>query len=91
MAVNKFHPQTFEIAHTSDPRGLPEKAIYFPVSGSYIKFPFDNELNFQEPITVCAWINPKTPDVEQYIVSQGSWQERFKISWIPNPKNRFYN
>jgi len=89
MAVNKFHPQTFEIARTSDPRGLPEKAIYFPASESYIIFPFDNELNFQEPITVCAWINPKAPALEQYIVSQGSWEERFKISWIPNQKIRF--
>lgn len=89
VVSNTLQPLFFDINRTEDPRGLPQQAARLAASGSYIKFFPVPELNFREPLTLSAWISPETAGIERYIVSHGSWQERFKLSLLPNKKLRF--
>lgn len=86
---NTLQPLFFDITRTDDPRGLPQQAARMASSGSYIKFSPAPELNFRAPLTISAWIRPEIAGIERYIVSHGSWQERFKLSFLPDKKLRF--
>jgi hypothetical protein len=47
-------------------------------------------LNFQDAITVSAWFRPQPlPDHETFLISHGSWQNRWKISFTPEGKIRW--
>ena len=86
---NPIQPFFFDITRTEDPRGRPQQAARLNSSGGYIGFSPAPELNFREPITMSVWIMPETAGIERYIVSHGSWQERFKLSLLPDTKLRF--
>jgi hypothetical protein len=72
-------------AHTvtfvPDRNNVPGSAASFNGTTSYIQVPNSSSLNFQQAITVNFWMKigaffPR----EQYPVSHGSWQNRWKVS-----------
>ena len=67
----------------------PESAISFDYSLSQVLIPNDEALNFREGITLSFWININIfYNHEQYPVSHGNWQTRWKVS-IGDQKLRF--
>ena len=73
----------------SDRMGNPSQAYLFNGSSSWIQVPNSASLNFDSSITVAFWMNIKAayPTREQYPISHGNWQNRWKFS-ISNPSNK---
>ncbi len=65
-------------------------AYDFPSSASYIYTPNEAALNFQDKIAISFWVKPdQLISTEQFILSHGSWEERYKVSIIPEKKVRW--
>jgi hypothetical protein len=75
---------------TTGANGVVNGAYEFPLSDSYIYTPNETALNFQDKIAVSFWVRPDAlPNSEQFVLSHGSWEERYKISIIPNQRVRW--
>ena len=76
--VNAALPATDRFGHTGS-------AYAFDGAASSIVVPNDTGLNFQNAITVNVWVKPAAfyGAREQYILSHGSWQNRWKLSVTP--------
>jgi hypothetical protein len=76
--------------YTTDFWGNPTQACLLDGNNDYVNVVNDPLLNFQDAITVSCWFRPKTlPDHESFLVSHGSWQNRWKISVTPDEKIRW--
>ena len=54
-------------------------------SSSYLYTENDEALGVQDKVTIGFWVSPEnTPGREQFLVSHGSWEERYKISLSPD-------
>ncbi len=75
------HGIPYSIIWEDDSTGEPGKAAGFNGTNSLIKV-FNNEyLNFTDGLSVACWIKPEESVTgEQFIVSHGSWQNRWKLS-----------
>jgi hypothetical protein len=71
---------------TSDRFGHVNSAYAFDGATASINVPNDSSLNFQNGITVNFWMTVGAfyPTREQYPISHGSWQNRWKFSISPN-------
>ena len=89
-AQNAFHALSVGTVSVTGADGVANGAYGFPSGDSYIYTPNDSKLNFQDKITLSFWVKPDAlPNNEQFIISHGSWEERYKISVIPNQKVRW--
>lgn len=80
-AQNSFHAVSNGAVPASDARGVENSAYKFASANEYIYLPNEPALNFQDKIAISFWIKPDyLPDNESFIVSHGSWEERYKIS-----------
>lgn len=73
----------------ADERGQPNKAYHFTSGSNIIDVPNETSLNFQNQITLSCWLKLDAVPAESYVLSHGSFQERWKISVIPNLKIRW--
>ncbi|MBC8004933.1 MAG: LamG domain-containing protein, partial [Verrucomicrobia bacterium] len=86
---DRFHATVTGAAKTEDARGSAEEAYRF-TSGQQIIFTENQpELNFEEAISLSCWVRVEQLGAERYIISHGSWQQRFKLSIIPEGKLRW--
>lgn len=71
---------------TSDRFGHPASAYAFDGATTSINVSVDSALNFQTGITVNFWMKVGAfySSREQYVISHGSWQNRWKFSISPN-------
>ncbi len=76
-------------ALTADARGEPDKAYHFSSGSDIIYVPNDASLNFQNQITLAFWVKLDAVPEETYVISHGSYEERWKVSIIPNGKLRW--
>lgn len=84
------HDATLEGAQpTTDARGEMGKAYKFSTSSDIIFVPGEPVLNFQEQITVSFWVKLDEVTQESFILSHGSWEERWKVSVTPDRKLRW--
>ncbi len=69
----------------SDRNGNANSAYAFNGMSSAIVVPNDSSLNFQHALSVNFWLTVSTftPSREQYILSHGNWQNRWKVSLTP--------
>lgn len=75
---------------TIDPQGEENRAYRFNNRDQYIYTPNDNLLNFQDAMTLSFWISPANiGDGEQFVISHGSYEDRYKVSLTPDKKVRF--
>jgi len=89
-AQNTYNGVSVNAVSTIGANGLVNGAYQFPSSSSYIYTPNDAALNFQDRIAISFWVRPDAfPGYEQFILSHGSWEERYKISIIPGQKIRW--
>ncbi|MBD3223323.1 MAG: T9SS type A sorting domain-containing protein [Caldithrix sp.] len=64
-------------------------AYAFDGANDHIRISNHSELNFTEAITINLWIKiPAYFDDEAFVISHGSWEERWKMSFTEKPHNR---
>ena len=75
---------------TNDRLGSPEKAYWFDGYDDHIRIPNHDSLNCQTAISINLWIKVgKFYSREAFVISHGSWQNRWKISLIPSRRLRW--
>lgn len=85
VSGNQLHGQPNGAILTADRLGMPQSAYYFNGGAQHIAVANSPILNFQNGITVSCWFRPNTlPDRESFLLSHGSWQNRWKLSITPD-------
>jgi hypothetical protein len=80
----------FNATLTTDRFRNANSAYFFDGSSSYIQVPVSTSLNFQNAITINFWmIESQVYTREQYVLSQGSYTSRLKISIITDNSLRW--
>jgi hypothetical protein len=74
---------------TSDSRGEPDKAYKFSSGSDLILLEHEPGLNFQDKITLSFWVKLDALTHEAFILSHGSWEERWKVSVTPESRLRW--
>ena len=81
---NQLHGQANGAILTLDKNGGQQRAYYFNGGAQHITVPNDPLLNFQDGITVSCWFKANAlPEKESFLLSHGSWQNRWKLSITP--------
>jgi hypothetical protein len=87
---NNNNGTVFNATLTTDRLGNANSAYFFDGSSSYIQVPVSPSLNFQNEITINFWMKVSAFYTrEQYVLSQGSYSSRLKVSIIPNNSLRW--
>ncbi len=69
---------------TADFDGKPVSSYYFNGGSQHIEVKNAPMLNFQDGITLSVWCKPNlAADKETFLLSHGSWQNRWKLSFTP--------
>ncbi len=91
ISGHQLHGQTSGgVLFVPDFWGNPLSAGRFDGVNDRITVLNDPLLNFQQAITVSAWFKPLAlPERESFMVSHGSWQNRWKVSITPDNKIRW--
>lgn len=85
VSGNNLHGQPNGALLTADRFGNPQSAYYFYGGPQHIAVPNSPILNFQESITASCWFSAGgLPDKETFLLSHGSWQNRWKLSITPD-------
>ena len=76
---------------TSNRFGDLNSAYYFNGTSDNIRVPVSASLNFTDAITVSFWMMPTQlfTDRETYPISHGNWENRWKLSIIPDQRIRW--
>jgi len=74
---------------TTDPLGINNRAYSFTSSSDLIYTPNQSLLNFQDKITISFWLKLDQVPEEAYVISHGSWEDRYKVSVTPDRKLRW--
>ena len=87
---NEHHGDVQGPKLTADRNDNSGSAYFFDGVNDHISVANDDQLNFNEGITISTWIRPgNLPDRESFIISHGSWQNRWKLSIIPDRRVRW--
>lgn len=91
VSGNQLHGQpSGGVLFVPDFWGSPVSAGRFDGANDKITVPNNPLLNFQQAITVSAWFRPLAlPPSEIFLLSHGSWQNRWKVSITPDRKVRW--
>ncbi len=74
----------------ADSEGRPESAFAFTSVTNRLYTPTDASLNFTQAVSISCWfLADKMLSREQFVVSHGSWEERYKLSLTPEKKLRW--
>jgi hypothetical protein len=82
-AANRFHATVVGASKTEDARGKPLTAYRFTTGSNIIYTENDPELNFTDAVSLSCWVKCEQLGSERFIISHGSWQERYKLSITP--------
>ncbi|MBN2347801.1 MAG: T9SS type A sorting domain-containing protein [Bacteroidales bacterium] len=86
---NALHGNAGGVTWVNDKNGSANGAAHFDGIDDYIRVTNNDLLNFQEAISIACWINiDEFTGGEQYPISHGNWENRYKIS-ISDNKIRF--
>ncbi|MGC8596113.1 MAG: LamG-like jellyroll fold domain-containing protein [Candidatus Kryptoniota bacterium] len=80
----------YRVIPDTDRFGKANAAFFFDGGSSNITVPSSQSLNFTRAMTVNFWMVKDGPiSHEEYIISHGSWQNRWKVSLTTDSKIRF--
>ena len=82
-AADRFHAIAIGVTKTDDARGQAETARRFTAGSNIIYTENAGELNFTGAVSLSCWVRCEQLGSERFILSHGSWQERYKLSIIP--------
>jgi len=80
---DRFHATASGVSKAMDSRGMESLAYRFNSSQNIIFTENHADLNFTRAISLSCWIKPEQFDSERFIISHGSWQQRYKLSITP--------
>jgi len=84
------HGKFFGIIPVPDHANNPDSAYFFDGLDDFVQIPNHVSLNCQEAISVCLWMKlAELPEGETFPISHGSWENRWKISIIPEKRLRW--
>jgi hypothetical protein len=87
---NGLDGSVFGAKLTDDKDGNSTRAYFFDGNNDHIQAPNSEKLDFNQGITVSLFANAALiGDRERFLVSHGSWQNRWKISITPEKKLRW--
>lgn len=90
ISGNALHGQVFGAKLTEDSLGNSSSAYFFDGVNDHIKVTNQPILNFTDEVTVTCFAKPEIiGDKERFILSHGSWQNRWKLSITPDRKVRW--
>lgn len=89
VSGNGRHATLVGATTTDDVRGESAHAFHFASGNDVIKLNNDAASNFRDRITLSAWIKADVITEESFILSHGSWEERWKVSVTPTRKLRW--
>ena len=85
VSGNNLHGSANGAILTADQFGALQRAYYFNGGAQHILVPNNPLLNFQDGITVSCWFRATAlPEKETFLLSHGSWQNRWKLSITPD-------
>ena len=82
-ASDKFNATATGATKTADARGLSSLAYRFTSGQNIISTENQPELNFGEAVSMSCWVKCEQLGSERFIISHGSWQQRYKLSITP--------
>ena len=86
---NDRHADNFGVDLTQDARGEADHAYLFNVGSDLIVVPNTASLNFKNAITLSFWLKLNNVTEEAFLLSHGSWEERWKVSITPGKQLRW--
>lgn len=90
VSGNQLHGQANGAILTADQNGGLQRAYYFNGGNQNITVPNNPLLNFQDGITLSCWFKANAlPEKESFLLSHGSWQNRWKLSITPEKHLRW--
>ncbi len=90
ISGNELHGQVSGAVFTNDFFGNPVSALLSDGINDKVTVENSTILNFQNAITLSCWFNAgQLPTHEIFLLSHGSWQNRWKISITPEQKIRW--
>lgn len=82
-ALDSFHGTRNGAVKTPDARDIPSLAFRFTQGSDIIYTDNDPALNFSEAVTLSCWMKCEQLGSERYLISHGSYQQRYKLSVTP--------
>ncbi len=86
---NGFLANISGTSEAQDPQGNENMAYAITTTDDIISVPNALALNFVDRITLSCWLNISATGREAFILSHGSWEERWKVSLTPDLKIRW--
>lgn len=86
---NEFNATMQGVDQTTDARGEQGKAYSFNSGSDLISVPNASTLNFQDKITLSFWVKAASIPEETFVLSHGSWEQRWKVSITPTGRLRW--
>jgi hypothetical protein len=80
---NEFHAQQSGTTDAVDALGLQGNALQFSSGDDVVYVQNSQALNFTEAITISFWMHVDAVANESFLISHGSWEERWKVSITP--------
>lgn len=87
--ADRFHTSVTGATKTEDAWGIALKAYRFTSGSNIISTANDPELNFADAISLSCWMKCEELGSERFIISHGSWQQRYKLSITPEGRIRW--
>jgi hypothetical protein len=88
--ANELDGELSGARYFQDFHNQPKSALLFDGVNDNVTVPHKTVLDFTEGVTLsCLFQASSLPDKESFILSQGSWQNRMKVSIIPEKKLRW--
>ncbi len=82
-AADRFHATATGVTKVEDARGSPSLAYRFTDGQNIIYTDNHDSLNFIDAVSLSCWVKCEQFGSERFIVSHGSWQQRYKLSITP--------
>jgi hypothetical protein len=82
-AADRFHATVSGATKTDDARSMPLLAYRFTSGNNIIYTDNHNDLNFADAVSLSCWVKCEQLGSERFIISHGSWQQRYKLSITP--------
>jgi hypothetical protein len=86
---NDYHATVQGALPVADARGEEGRAYRFTSGSDIISVANQTALNFQDAITISFWVSLDAVTQESFILSHGSWEERWKVSVTPENRLRW--
>jgi hypothetical protein len=89
VSADRFHAIATGVTKTEDSRGIASLAYKFTSGSNIIYTDNHTDLNFADAVSLSCWVRCDELGSERFIVSHGSWQQRYKLSITPEGKLRW--